>query len=122
MNRTSILLFVVLLIAGSATFLWTSFADKKPRLAKADVIQLEVEERLRILIENRRERCRTEALDKATAIVDSMLIEQAKANKDTLGKPPKPLKPVKPEILSPIDSLPVRPFLQRDTSRQVGEN
>lgn len=54
--------------------------------------------------------CRKRALEAASKEVDSLIIEWAKANRDTFGRPPRPEKPLPPEPLLPKDSTPVRPF------------
>jgi len=97
-------------------FLLAACQESKKKLTKADVIDMAVEDKVQVLLTNKRERCRTEALEQAAAIVDSILIARAKASKDTITKPPRPVKPERPEILAPADSTPIRPFLSKDTS------
>jgi len=109
----------VVLLFGLSLSLFAC-AEQKKKLTKADVIQMAVDEKVEILLSSKRERCRREALDQAAAIVDSMLIVRARASKDTLGKPPRPTKPERPEILTPADSTPIRPFLSKDTVDQNG--
>lgn len=58
--------------------------------------------------------CRNRVLERATVVVDSILIARAKAMRNTLEKPPKPLRPERPEFRNPIDSLPVKPLLKKD--------
>ena len=81
------------------------------------LIQQELERRLvsyeRIFFNN----CEQKAIDEATRIADSIMIERARLLKDTLGKPSKPDRPEKPELRTLEDSIPVRPFLKDSTKK-----
>lgn len=61
------------------------------------------------------ESCRSRVLERATAVVDSTLIARAKAMRNTIEKPPKPERPERPEFRNPIDSLPVKSLLKKDS-------
>ncbi|MBR9922772.1 MAG: hypothetical protein GYB31_18225 [Bacteroidetes bacterium] len=97
------LLFAFLLIAGTLAA-WQ-------QVSKADLR----EQRLQSRLENYRkasiEKCLEVIYEDAAAIVDSIMIERARAKRDTIGKPPKPERPDKPEIIPPKDSTPVRPMV-----------
>ena len=56
------------------------------------------------------EKCQERILAEASSIVDSILIEQARLKKDTIGKPARLDKPEIPEIIPPKDSTPVAPL------------
>ena len=58
------------------------------------------------------DKCRDQILERAGYIVDSLLIERARAEKDTISKPPKPIKPITPERINPKDSTPVGPLFR----------
>lgn len=74
-----------------------------------------IQEELKKRVEDYRlvvmQQCRERALLKASSLADSILITEARLSRDTLGRPPKPIKPEKPEIKLPKDSLPVQPLL-----------
>ncbi|MDV7396231.1 hypothetical protein RZS08_32860, partial [Arthrospira platensis SPKY1] len=58
------------------------------------------------------QRCYEQALEEASLLADSILIEEARLERDTIGKPPIPPKPEKPEIKSLLDSLPIGPLVR----------
>lgn len=62
--------------------------------------------------------CEDRILEKAGNIVDSLLIERARLQKDTISKPPRPNKPDKPNQISPKDSTPVGPLFQLDSLKE----
>jgi hypothetical protein len=76
------------------------------------VIQRELDRRIAnyktVLFEN----CQERAIEEATRIADSIMIEEARLLKDTMGKPAKPPRPERPELRKLEDSTPVRPFLR----------
>ncbi len=62
--------------------------------------------------------CNKRALDHASVEVDSLIIIWAKANRDTLDRPQKPVKPGEPPRLNPKDSTPVAPLFQKDSLKK----
>lgn len=86
-----------------------SCAPKQP-VDRVVVIENYVSEKIESYKTSRLKSCREVALSKATEIVDSLLIERARLEKDTFGKPGKPEKPPRPEIKTPIDTTPIRPL------------
>jgi len=83
---------------------------REEKHAPEALIRSYVDEKLHEFENQRMEACRAVAFDNAAKIVDSLLIERARLEKDTLGKPPKPEKPLKPEIKTPLDSSSVKPL------------
>lgn len=77
---------------------------------QTDLVRQNVAERVEEFRSEQRALCRKRALEAASIEVDSLIIEWAKANRDTFGRPPRPDKPLPPEPLLPKDSTPVRPF------------
>lgn len=73
-----------------------------------------VEKRLSDYKKNKMKTCLKELVETATKEVDSLLIERARLIKNNLEKPLIPEKPEMPEILSPIDSNPVKPILEKE--------
>ena len=76
------------------------------------MIQAEVERRLSEFRKNKIKNCLEGLVEQATAEVDSLLIEQARLNKNDLEKPAIPEKPEKPEIMSPLDTAPIQPIIE----------
>jgi hypothetical protein len=80
------------------------------------LMQTELETRLQAYRDEQWAVCHQRALERANHEVDSLIIVWAKANRDTLGRPPIPVKPEEPERLAPKDSTPIAPlFLPIDT-------
>lgn len=77
------------------------------------MMQEEVRRRLADYEKQRTKKCRGELIKSATQQVDSLLIERARVNKNNFEKPLIPEKPDVPEILSPLDSSPVQPILEK---------
>ena len=82
-------------------------------MTKAELIEQTINERMVDYVASYQGRCRREALAEANAQVDSILLARAFGNRDTTGRPPKPLKPERPEPMRPGDSLGwVKPIVQ----------
>lgn len=75
----------------------------------------EVEKRLNNFREARRERCLERVYDEAGQIADSIIMLEARQRKDTLDRPPRPLRPEKPDLKTLEDSLELAPIFQLDT-------
>lgn len=90
-----------------------SCKDNRNANAVEALIKNKLEERLAEYERIRKEKCQEEIMTAASLIVDSILIKEAKASKDTLKRPAKPPKPPKPEIRTLIDSTPIAPILQK---------
>lgn len=84
---------------------------------RASLIEQEVQKRVVSLVNTRHNRCLNELYQKANTVVDSILIEMAKAEKDEIAKPPKPLKPNAPELIQLKDTISVTPFLPKSLNR-----
>ncbi|MCB0617245.1 MAG: hypothetical protein KDC32_02875 [Saprospiraceae bacterium] len=93
----------------------TLFAFQK--ITREEVRQQRLQEKIdnyRSLVQRK---CRQSVLDSASVIVDSILITQAKARKDSaLARPPKPDKPLQPERRLPIDSSAIHPLFFDDST------
>ncbi|MFZ2899935.1 MAG: hypothetical protein WA004_15015 [Saprospiraceae bacterium] len=75
-----------------------------------ELVRQNVAERVEEFRREQRALCRKRALEAASKEVDSLIIEWAKANRDTFGRPPRPEKPLLPEPLAPKDSTAVKPL------------
>jgi hypothetical protein len=66
-------------------------------------------------------RCREDMMLEATAIADSMLIQESFLNRDTLTRPPKPIRPGDPipEVKSLPDTVKLKPFFDRRKKGKV---
>ncbi len=110
MNRPSIPDLIVL--AFAVAFLPLGCVEKKPARTKEEVIHDKLVERRMIWETDVRRKCRESVLSKAVAIADSMIIAQARQQRDTSGRPlipPRPDSP--PPVESDLDSLPLQPLL-----------
>lgn len=74
------------------------------------VIEEKVAERLNEFERVLMQRCQDRANEEAGAIADSIIIEQARRQKDTLGRPMRPLRPDQPELKTLEDSLELAPL------------
>ena len=74
---------------------------------KQERIREKLDERIEDYRKRIEENCQNRIWETASGIVDSMLIEEAKRQNDTIQKPPKPGRPDQPEYIPPKDSTPV---------------
>ena len=81
------------------------------------VIEEKVQERLDEFREVIMKRCQDKALEEAGLLADSIIIEQARLKKDTTERPPRPLRPDQPEVMTLEDSLELAPLF--DTTAQL---
>jgi hypothetical protein len=87
----------------------------QPSYDKEAVAKQLMDETLQQRIDNyksvRRERCWEGLLREANRLADSILFVEAKMAKDTITRPPIPVRPKAPEKKILKDSTPVKPFL-----------
>ena len=77
---------------------------------KENIVQTKVAERVQVFRQKHLAECRAALRQDAEHRVDSMLLTEARSMlEDSLSRL-RPFKPVQPPILSPIDSLSVRPI------------
>lgn len=103
--RTIIAISVLPLLSGCGE-------DDRNKNAVRAIIAEEVEKRVQNYRSVRMQRCYEKILEEASQQADSILILEARLERDTLGKPPKPAKPEKPKIKTLLDSTPIVPLLQ----------
>jgi hypothetical protein len=95
----------------------TACVKKPPAITKEEVIQGKVVERLNRWKDDWEKKCRKEVMERATVIVDSTILANARFNRDTSGLPKMPQRPEKPGFSAPNDTTPIRPLLPpADTS------
>jgi len=83
----------------------------KAREAKQELLmEAHIETRRATLIKNNEEKCRREFYSKAIAIVDSILLLDARKRLDTIPKPLKITRPERPETMEFIDSSELKPL------------
>jgi hypothetical protein len=102
-------------LAACLLFLCTACLSKKD-YSEEEVQVLMNQELNRRLLEYRKVKikaCYDEAFQAATHIADSLLIEQAYFERDTLSRPPKPIKPTEgiPEVKGP-DTIALKPLFE----------
>lgn len=87
----------------------------RPSYDEEAVIKQLMDETLQERIDNykrvRRERCWDGLIREANRLADSILFAEAKMAKDTITRPPIPVRPEAPEKKILEDSTPVKPFL-----------
>ena len=79
------------------------------------VVQQGIEIKLDQFRNRKQKECKRRALDRALIIADSLLAAQALIIKnDTINRPPRAIKPVKPKFTPVPDSIAVRPILKKE--------
>ncbi len=102
----------------SVFFLFSCSGAGDKNEVRQQVIFKKVEERVKQYKEEKYISCQRKVLQKAGAIADSILLAEARLNRDTSGKPVIPEKPEIPEIIPIKDSIPIKPFF-RDSSLEL---
>jgi hypothetical protein len=92
--------------------------SKKSSKTKEQVMQELLTEKFHRWKTDKERKCREQVMEKASAIVDSTIIENARQNKDAEGGVALPVRPMKPEIKLPVDSTPVEPLITPPDSLQ----
>lgn len=88
-------------------------APTEPILTKEQLVENELNKRIKIFKSQRIEKCRKDAYLKASKMADSILIARAKAERIKLGdRPDKPPKPILPDTLSTKDSIELKPLIE----------
>ncbi|MEM8525758.1 MAG: hypothetical protein AAGG68_14040 [Bacteroidota bacterium] len=103
------------IIISILTIIFGACKEDRSAELKQQLIAEKVEERVQRLMNNKRIRCREELMENANQRVDSILIARARANKDTIVKPPKPLKPDQPDAFLLEDTFAINPLLKDST-------
>lgn len=95
----------------------TGCLRERDRSAETEaIIQEAVRNRLETYEQVRMERCREDILEEANRITDSLMIVEARRQRDTSGRPSRPVRPEKPEFPVVEDTIPVRPLLPEEDS------
>jgi hypothetical protein len=108
MKKTCLKIFAMLL--AIALF---AACERKPSKTKEQVMQERLVERLERWKTDMSKKCRKEIETKAIALTDSIIIVQAKQNRDTSIHSIIPGRPTRPDYVPPADSIPVKPFLKK---------
>ncbi len=90
----------------------TACYRKPPSKTREQAIQERLDERLARWEAEMVKGCVKRIEEKAIAIVDSTIIANAKANRDTAGLPYIPSRPEKPDFVPPPDTQEIKPLLQ----------
>lgn len=85
---------------------------RQPTKTKEQVVQERLAERLDRWKADMDKKCRKEVETKAVALSDSIIIENAKQNRDTSIHLLIPGRPTRPDYRPPTDSVQVKPFLK----------
>lgn len=82
------------------------------------IMENRLEERLTVIKEHERNKCYEELMEGAIKIADSLLRENPLLIKiDSLERPPKPAKPIAPEIQKPTDTVLLKPLIVPDSNK-----
>ncbi len=81
--------------------------------AKETLVQKEIAVAVNAYREQRLKECRENIYEKANKIADSILITRARMLSPNGSIAPKPVKPVKPTLKEDLDSVEVKPLLQK---------
>jgi len=87
--------------------------ERKPAKTKEQVMQERFNERLDKWIAETKAKCLGDMEDKAAILTDSIVIENAKRNRDTSIQSLIPNRPTRPDYKPPTDSVPVKPILEK---------
>ncbi len=99
---------------GCVIFFFLACTDTEKM--KEEMVQTEIQNRVKDFELRRRSECLTAALDSANRIVDSLILVKMTSG-DSSATAGKPIKPLKPLIKSPLDTTPVVPILEKDSFR-----
>jgi hypothetical protein len=83
-----------------------------PSKTKEQVMQERLQERIGKWKDDMNRKCRNDVEDKATVLADSIIIANAKSNRDTSIHLLIPGRPYRPDYKPPTDSVPVEPILK----------
>jgi hypothetical protein len=81
--------------------------------AKEALVQKEIAVAVASFREQRLKECKENIYEKANKIADSILVARAKMLSPNGSIAPKPVKPVKPTLKEDLDSVEVKPLLQK---------
>ncbi len=95
--------------------------ESATHIDKEAVIEEKVQERLNSFKRVIMAKCKKAVLEEAGAMADSIILERAKALKDSLPRPLKPSRPEQPDILELKDSLTLAPFLDEVQQKPASE-
>lgn len=113
--------FWTLILAGLVGFSLSGCLTRE-EYSQEDIqalIDAEVEKKIEQFTSTKLERCREELIAEASQMADSILIDEAYFERDTLLRPGKPEKPEKPVIKILKDTTALRPLFD---PRKVAEN
>ena len=108
----TLLLFLIVIVF---TAFQSNNDTEPPQITKEQLRQERLQNRLTEFQKSVEKNCREDVMFRASEMVDSILIARAKASRDTIAKPPRPERPVRPEFRSPTDSTPIAPLLKNDS-------
>lgn len=85
---------------------------KDNKRAESDFVVREVARKVAEYRLQREAECRAIALERANILADSIIFAEAKG--DTTGIMPRPMRPTRPTLKSPLDSVEVQPLLPKN--------
>ncbi len=106
-------------IGSLLVFLIACNAEEKEQQQMQALMEAEVSRRVLDYENIIKKQCFDRVLEEAVRISDSLLILEAQLAQDTFTKPAKPSRPDKPELQVLKDTVPVKPFLQKNKKDSV---
>ncbi len=103
--------FEIQLLTISAALILLLGCNRQPAKTKEQVMQERLTERLDRWKSDMVKKCRE---DKAASLTDSIVIANAKLNRDTSIHMLIPGRPTRPDYQPPVDSVPVKPILEKN--------
>lgn len=91
-------------------FFFSCANDVKPPKTKQELMDDYLKEKVGRWLSSTKNTCIEKVNERAEAIVDSLLILEAKQEAGSITKPTKPLKPPKPQLKEASDTLPLAPL------------
>lgn len=102
------------LLTISAALILLLGCNRQPAKTKEQVMQERLTERLDRWKSDMVKKCREDVEDKAASLTDSIVIANAKLNRDTSIHMLIPGRPTRPDYQPPVDSVPVKPILEKN--------
>ncbi len=87
-------------------------ACKEDKSKEKAFVEREVARKVAEYRQQREAECRAQALERANILADSIIFAEAKG--DSFNMMPRPLRPTRPIIKSPLDSTEVQPLLPKN--------
>lgn len=97
--------------------------EKEHALIKGQLIDQTLSKRVTKYRRERLAKCQDKAIREAVIFTDSLLMARAgKVAADTVARPDRPEKPLRPDLDLPVDTTPLIPLLPRDSLKETQDS